>query len=140
MCPCSDPGWFEWGVRVRYADTDAQGTVYHARYLEFLEAARSELIRHLGLSQRGFEENGVGTVVTHLELRFRNPARVDDVLRVLAQLGRIRSREVEFKYRVEHAESGRLLLEGATRHVFVDEAGRVVQVPAFVLDLLSPPV
>ena len=100
--------WFDWCLRVRYAETDAQRIVHHAEYLVYMEEARCELVRALGLSYRTLEERGLSLVVTEAQLRYSSPAEFDDRLRVRARISRVRSREVVFEYRIEHVESGRL--------------------------------
>lgn len=132
-------GWFDWHLRVRYAETDAQRIVHHAEYLVYMEEARCELVRTLGLPYKLLEERGLNLVVTGADLRYKAPAVYDDLLRVRARVSRVRSREVTFEYRIEHTESGRLLVEGATRHVFVDRNHKVVSGPEWaVAGLLGP--
>ena len=80
------PPDFVWPVRVYYEDTDFSGVVYHASYLRFMERGRSNYLRLLGTNQRAlFEETareapGFAFVVRHMEIDFRKPARIDDVL------------------------------------------------------------
>lgn len=67
--------------RVYYSDTDAGGVVYHSRYIDMAEHARSELIRHLGGDQRGpLHEQGIGFVIRSLNASYNKPAFLDDTL------------------------------------------------------------
>ena len=75
---------FSWPVRVYYEDTDVSGVVYHANYLKFFERARTEWLRSLGCSQQALrEETGVMFVVTDTAVRYLQPARLDDELRMV---------------------------------------------------------
>ncbi len=74
---------FYWPVRVYYEDTDSGGVVYYANYLRFMERARSEWLRSLGIGQsRLMEQDGLIFVVRHVELNYLKPARFDDTLQV----------------------------------------------------------
>jgi acyl-CoA thioester hydrolase len=77
---------FELPVRVYWADTDAGGVVYHSNYLDYCERARTESLRELGFSQsRLAGEEGVLFTVVNLEIEFRRPARLDDLLKIRTQ-------------------------------------------------------
>jgi acyl-CoA thioester hydrolase len=81
---------FVWPVRVYYEDTDASGVVYHASYLRFMERARSEWLRSLGLEQTLLRhEFSVLFTVYELHIRYHQPARLDQALAVSAQLGNL---------------------------------------------------
>lgn len=83
---------FDWPVQVYYEDTDAGGVVYHSQYLNFMERARTEFLRSLGLMQTVLREDlGVLFVVRDIQIRFKKPAKFDDALNVntkLAEIGR----------------------------------------------------
>lgn len=129
-------GWFDWLIRVRYAETDAQRIVHHANYLVYMEEARTELVRVLGVPYTEMERLGFNIVVAHAECSFRCAAVFDDLIKVRARLERVRSREVAFQFRLEHAETGRLLVAGRTRHIFVDKSGKVITGPDWVVSRL----
>lgn len=128
--------WFKLRLRVRYAETDAQGVVHHANYLVYMEQARTEFTRSCGLPYRELEAQGINLLVTEASLRFRAAAVFDDPLLVRLRITRVRSRTITFDYRIEHEETGRLLVTGETTHVFVDGLMRPVSAPLFVLDAL----
>ncbi len=126
-------GWFDWVIRVRYSETDAQRIVHHANYLVYMEEARTELVRALGVPYKEMEERGCSIVVAGAECSFRASAVFDDLIRVRTRVERVRSREVSFQFRLEDAQNGRLLAEGRTRHVFVDGSGKVITGPEWIV-------
>ena len=131
--------WFRLQLRVRYAETDAQGVVHHANYLVYMEQARTEFTRARGLPYGELEARGVNLLVAEASLRFRAAAVFDDPLLVRLRITRVRSRTITFGYRIEHEETGRLLVTAETTHVFVDGAMRPICAPAFVVDALLGP-
>ncbi len=107
-------------VRVRYAETDQMGVVYHANYLIWFEVGRTDLIRALGLDYRSMErEESVGIAVVEATCRYKAPARYDDELIVRTTLAGTRGSVVRFTYALHRAEDNLLLCEGATTHVAV---------------------
>ena len=107
-------------VRVRYAETDQMGVVYHANYLVWFEVGRVELMRSLGFDYRTLEaEEGCLIAVVEATARYRQPARYDDELIVRAHLKMVRSSMVQFGYEIVRAADGVLLCTGATTHVVV---------------------
>jgi acyl-CoA thioester hydrolase len=88
---------FIWPVRVYYEDTDLGGVVYYANYLKFLERARSEWLRHLGVSQSGLlASERVLFAITAVEVRYLKPARFEDELTVTVDLQRLRRASMAF--------------------------------------------
>ena len=82
--------FFEFPIRVYYEDTDAGGVVFYANYLRFFERGRTEWLRSSGVSQRLMTQQlGVMFVVSHAEIDYRLPARLDDVLRIRSRIGRL---------------------------------------------------
>lgn len=107
-------------VRVRYAETDQMGVVYHANYLVWFEIGRVEFIRQLGLDYKSMEEEeGCGIAVVDARLRYKLPARYDDELVVQTQLVAARGPVIRFGYKIVRAADGVLLCEGETVHVVV---------------------
>src|SRR4051794_41862553 len=104
-------------LRVRYAETDQMGIVYHANYLVWMEMGRVEMCRELGVRYREMEEtDGVLLTVAEAQCRFISPARYDDEIIVMTQVARTTKRLLEFAYEVFEAESRRLLATGSTKH------------------------
>jgi acyl-CoA thioester hydrolase len=107
-------------VRVRYAETDQMGVVYHSNYLIWFEVGRVELIRSMGLNYKRMEvEEGCGIAVVDVHVRYRAPARYDDELVVETRLLAARGAVIKFGYKVLRVEDGALLCEGETVHVVV---------------------
>jgi acyl-CoA thioester hydrolase len=107
-------------VRVRYAETDQMGVVYHSNYLIWFEVGRVELIRQLGLDYKKMEEeDGCGISVVDVHARYRAPARYDDELVIETRLLAARGAVVRFGYRILRITDGLLLCEGETMHVCV---------------------
>jgi acyl-CoA thioester hydrolase len=90
--------YFEFPVRVYYEDTDAGGVVFYANYLRFFERGRTEWLRHGGISQYQMtQEHGVMFVVSHAEIDYLRPARLDDVLRIRSRVDRLARVAVTFQ-------------------------------------------
>ncbi len=105
-------------VRVRYAETDQMGVAYHAHYLVWCEVGRTDLIRHLGAPYRELEEGGLRLAVVDAAVRYHAPARYDDVVRVETRVERVRSRGVNFAYRLVREEPApETRLATATTHL-----------------------
>src|SRR5215208_5599062 len=101
-------------VRVNYSETDQMGVVYHARYLVWLDIARTEHLRQSGMSYRELETAGLRLAVSEVSVRYRQPARYDDPVRIRCWVRDAASLRVEFGYAVEQAEEGRLLATAST--------------------------
>jgi acyl-CoA thioester hydrolase len=107
-------------VRVRYAETDQMGVVYHSNYLVWFEVGRVELIRQMGLNYKQMEEeDGCGISVVDVHVRYRAPARYDDELVIETRLLAARGAVIKFGYRILRISDGILLSEGETVHVCV---------------------
>jgi acyl-CoA thioester hydrolase len=101
-------------VRVNYSETDQMGVVYHARYLVWLDIARTEHLRLAGMSYREMEDAGLRLAVSEASIRYRRPARYDDPIRIRCWVRDLVSRRIDFGYAVEHADDGRLLATAFT--------------------------
>ena len=125
-------------VRVNYSETDQMGVVYHARYLVWLDIARTEHLRQSGMSYRALESAGLRLVVSEVSIRFRQPARYDDPVRIRCWVREVASRRVDFGYAVEHADDDRLLATASTSLLALDTAMSLSRLPPQVLDALRP--
>jgi acyl-CoA thioester hydrolase len=102
---------FSWPVRVYYEDTDLGGVVYYANYLKFLERARSEWLRHLGVSQsRLLETERLLFAITSVAVRYLKPARFEDELLVTVELERLRRASMSFRQAICRAGADEELL------------------------------
>jgi acyl-CoA thioester hydrolase len=124
-------------LRVRYAETDRMGVVYHANYLVWCEVGRTDYIRAGGMSYRAMEEAGVGLAVSDASIRFHGPARYDDLIVVETRLTEVRSRTVTFEYVIKNATTGARLVSATTRLVSLDREGRTIAMPPAVRELLD---
>ena len=126
-------------IRVRYAETDQMGYVYHGNYAAYFEVARTEAFRKLGINYKELEADGVGMPVGEIRTRFRRPARYDDLLTVRLLLRQMpEGTRVLFEYEI-YSEDGQLLTEGHTLMVFVaTSTGRPVPMPASIQERLAP--
>jgi acyl-CoA thioester hydrolase len=108
-------------VRVRYAETDQMGVVYHANYLVWFEVGRVEFIRQMGLDYRSMEQDENAMIaVVEATARYKAPARYDDELIVRTTLAGVRGSIVRFRYAVVRVADELLLCEGETVHLVVD--------------------
>lgn len=130
---------FTWPVRVYWEDTDAGGVVYYANYLKFLERARSEWLRALGLSQTELAQgDGVLFVVRHVAVEFLAPARFDDRLEVRSVLEELGGASLTFMQQVWRGD--RLLLTARVRIACVRGADfRPARIPPHVIQRLVKP-
>jgi acyl-CoA thioester hydrolase len=88
---------FSWPTRVYYEDTDAGGVVYHSQYLNFLERARTEWLRHLGFDHNNLRDEFKLVFVVHsMEIQFKKPAKLDDLLTISSDLIKIGRGSFEF--------------------------------------------
>jgi acyl-CoA thioester hydrolase len=117
-------------IRVRYAETDQMGVVYHSNFFIWFEIGRVELFREIGVVYKDMEErDDCFIVVGECKCRFKRPARYDDVLRVRTRIVEAGSRKITFAYEIVNAASGELLATGETVHVVCDKLGRSKSLP-----------
>jgi acyl-CoA thioester hydrolase len=125
-------------VRVNYSETDQMGVVYHARYLVWLDIARTEHLRQIGMSYRELEARGLRLAVSEVSVRYRQPARFDDPIRIRCWIREAASRRVDFGYAVEQADEGRLLATAATSLIALDSRMSLTRLPERVRLALHP--
>jgi acyl-CoA thioester hydrolase len=117
-------------VRVRYAETDQMGVVYHANYLVWFEIGRVELMRALGFEYKLMEtEDDCFIVVVEVSCRYLHPARYDEELRVRTRISQAGTRVVKYSYELLRDFDGHLLATGATTHVICGKDGKPKQLP-----------
>ena len=114
------------------------GFVYHANYLIWLEMARTEHLRESGIAYKDLEAQGVFLTVTEARIRYRGPARYDDLVRVRCWVRELASRRVTFGYGVERAETGELLATAETSLIALDRHHALTRIPEHVRELLRP--
>jgi acyl-CoA thioester hydrolase len=135
---------FTWPVRVYWEDTDAGGIVFYANYLKYFERARTEWLRSVGLEQQRLREQGMGMfVVTHSDLRYLRPARLDDLLSVSVRLLEVGRASLTIEQQVLCSAPTTnavpmLLCEGSIRVGWVDPVRlRPQRIPTELLALLT---
>jgi acyl-CoA thioester hydrolase len=113
---------FVWPVRVYYEDTDLGGVVYYANYLRFLERARTEWLRALGVSQvELLASQRLLFAVTAVNIRYLKPARFEDELAVVVELARRRRASMDFEQRVHRVSpAGELLCQATVSAACLD--------------------
>ena len=116
-------------VRIYYEDTDAGGVVYHARYICYLERARTEFLRERGQSVRSMHDLGIIFPVVGLEVKYRAPARLDDLLEVETQIAAVKNSSFVAAQQVKRKEDGKLLVEARVTLACVGEGMRARRLP-----------
>jgi acyl-CoA thioester hydrolase len=111
--------------RVRYAETDKMGVVYHAHYLVWCEIGRTDHIRRFGMTYAEMERRGLTLAVADAHLRYHASARYDDLIRVETRLSDVRSRTLTFEYLITNADTGEKLASASTKLIALDREGRV---------------
>ncbi len=108
-------------IRVRYAETDQMGVVYHANHFIWFEVGRVELLRQLGFSYKDMErEDNCFIAVVDASCRYKAPVHYDDEVVVRTYLKHVREKVIRFGYELQDAETGALLAEGETTHIVAD--------------------
>lgn len=124
-------------TRVRYAETDQMGVVYHGNYAQYFEMGRVEWLRNMGISYKFMEENGIMLPVVSLTINYKKPARYDDLLTIKTIMKKLSSVKIEFDYEITN-ESNELLTTGNSILVFVDmKTRRPTAPPEYILNLFE---
>ncbi len=125
-------------LRVRYAETDAQGVVYHTNYIVWFEVARGEYCRMLGYPYAEIEREGYGFMVTELSTKFLSSARYDDPILVKVWLEKVGRASCIFGYQVYNELTGQLCVEGMSKHAAVTPQGKLMRFSSRLYDLMTP--
>jgi len=124
-------------TRVRYAEVDKMGVVYHSRYIEWFEAARTEMLRQLGLPYSKLEKEGVSLPVVEVRCYYRKPVLYDDLVQIETQLTHLSRSKLQLAYRVQRHQDLTLLAEGYTVHCYIRSDGRAVRAPKELYQFLE---
>lgn len=126
---------FNWPIRVYYEDTDAGGVVYHSQYLNFLERARTEWLRHLGFEQTDLRDNLNVIIVVHsLQIAFKKPAKFNDSLTVKCQLMALGNSSWQCAQTIYKGDE--LLIEAQVKAAFINSHSfKPTRIPAAVLQV-----
>jgi acyl-CoA thioester hydrolase len=130
MSSSKSHAFHETRLRVRYAETDQMGVVYHSNHLIWFEVGRVELMREMGFSYRDMErDDGRFIAVAEVKCRYRAPVYYDEEVVVRTRLKNVRESIVVFSYELVHADRGTLLAEGETTHIVTDSNMKVAALP-----------
>jgi len=122
--------------RVRYAETDQMGVVYHGNYAKYLEIGRVEWLRALGITYRSMEDSGIMLPVIFLQISYKKSAKYDDLITIETRLKKTPLVKIEFDYKI-YGEDGELLAEANTVLGFIDMAtGKPRKCPDYILEKL----
>lgn len=124
-------------IRVLYADTDQMGVVNNVVYLRWFEIGRAEWLRQRGRPYKEMEAAGVMLPVVEAHLRYREPARYDDVVDIAGGPTEVRAASLRFEYALRRERDGALLCQGWTTHACVSPDGKVKRLPEDVLALFG---
>jgi len=123
-------------VRVRFADTDAQGIAHNASYLVWFEVARVEYLREYAGGYQALRDRGIEALVLESFCRYRTPAKFDDELVVHARCVDVRGARFRYEYEIVRADGARVA-DGWTGHGCVDAASfRPTRVPEWLIDAI----
>ena len=128
---------FRYAHRITYAECTVGNHVYHSRYLDWLEAARGELLRKLGTTVLEWQERGLIFPVIEARLNFKSPVRYDDLLAIEVWPTAVERVRLNFAHRVT-AQTGKLILEAETFHVCTDLNEKPKRVPEELAAKLAP--
>ena len=121
---------FSTEVRVRLPETDAFGIVFHGYFFTYFEVARMDYLRNLGMADFIRPISGASSAIVHADADYRSPGRFDDVLVVHARISEIGRTSFTFEFLVTHKREDRVVAEGKTTQVVLDEKSwRPVPVP-----------
>jgi acyl-CoA thioester hydrolase len=121
---------YEAQLRVRYAETDQMGVVYHSNYIVWFEVGRVEMLRELGFTYRDMEkQDDTHIAVVDLHCRFKFPARYDDLITVRTRLANVRESLLHFGYEIVRADDGKALAEGESIHIVVNSEFKRIHLP-----------
>lgn len=126
-----------YSFRVRYAETDQMGVVYHGNYAQYFEMGRVEWLRAMGITYKSMEDNGIMLPVISLHIDYKKSALYDDLLTVHTHLKSKPMVKIEFDYTLIN-EAGQLLATGNTVLAFMDKnTGSPIKCPDYILEKLD---
>jgi len=125
-------------IRVRYADTDKMQFVYNGKYLEYFEVGRTELFRSIGFPYRIIESEGYQLPLIEAGVKYISSATYDDLLQITATVKELYTPRPKVEYQIINKETGALVAEGFTTHVFIrEETKKAVRPPKVYIDALA---
>lgn len=122
--------------RVRYSDTDHFGVVYYARYLDWFEAGRTEILRVRGITYSDLEKQGLFAPVVEVKVNYKKSAKYDDLILLETTVEHIGNSSIKFSYKVLDKKTKELLAEAYTVNVFINKAMQPIRIPEEVRHVL----
>ena len=126
---------YNYHTRVYYRDVDQMGIVYYTRYLEYFEAARTELLRSIGLDVTIIEQMGYFLPVISCHCDYKKSAKFDDKLSIITKINDLPRSSMKIEYEVYDSEKN-LLVTGYTVHSFINSNGKAVKPPKLLIEKL----
>ena len=123
-------------IRVRYADTDHFGVVYYARYLDWFEAGRTEILRDNKITYSELEKQGMVAPVVEVKVNYKKPPKYDDLITLETSIEKIGNSSIKFNYKVL-SKNNEVLTEAYTVNVFVDKEMKPIRIPDDVREALK---
>ncbi len=124
-------------IRVRYGETDPMKYVYYGNYAEYLEVARVELFRTLGMSYDEIEKRGIFLPVSEYKIKYLKPALYDQILKIRTYIRKIPGIRIEFDYEIYNEDNVKIT-QAATTLFFLDaETNKIVKCPDYLMELIQ---
>lgn len=128
---------FETTIRVEYHHTDQMGIVHHSNYVKFFEVARTEWLRAVGMTYAEMERRGVMMPIVEVQVKYKQPAYYDELIRVRAFVDALPMARMNFRYEIR-GEDGREIATGMTTLGFIDKVTRRPQrAPQWLLEVMG---
>jgi acyl-CoA thioester hydrolase len=124
-------------IRVRYGDTDKMGFVYHANYFRWFEVGRSEMFRSMGIPYKSIESKGIFLPLSEMHCKFNAPSQYDDILLIETSIDTRYKAGMKFDYKIFSEDGEKRLANGYNKHACMDNNGRVVRPPKFLMDIIA---
>jgi len=124
-------------LRVRYGETDPMKYVYYGNYAEYLEVARVELFRSIGISYNDIEKRGIWLPVSEFSIKYLKPAFYDEVITIHTFVEKLPGVKIEFRYEIFNQENVKIT-DARTTLFFLDaESGKIIRCPDFLMSFIE---
>ncbi len=124
-------------IRVRYGETDPMKYVYYGNYAEYLEVARVELFRNLGMSYDEIEKRGILLPVSEYKIKYLKPALYDQLLEIRTYVRKIPGIRIEFEYEIFNEENVKITEASTTLFFLNAESNKIIKCPDFLMELIE---
>ncbi len=122
-------------IKIYYEDTDAGGVVYHANYLKYLERARTEFLNNLGINIAEYHRKGILFVVSHIDISYKRPASLGDVIDVYSEIYELRGASMTIKNTIKKSEH--LLCEALVNIACVNSQLKPMRLPKELIEAIK---